>query len=156
MSTGFIPFALQQVRVSLAETTYDAGLTRSSDTVPQSAARWWQARAKALVIILRRLIMLMARNLTLDPPKPRCAKAAPTEEDTVHTRTRIPCASPRPSAGGMTAADPTPYPAFFAGRAEPRAGQTCWASRGSRHIASIGGAPGPTSNSFIRSNPWLR
>ncbi|WP_375209186.1 hypothetical protein [Hyphomonas jannaschiana] len=90
MSTDFITFALQQVRVSLAEATYDAGLTRSSDTVPQSAARWWKARVKALVVILRRLIMLMALNLTLDPPKPRTAKATPTEEDPVLTKAQIP------------------------------------------------------------------
>jgi len=90
MSTDYITFALQQVRVSLAEATYDAGLTRSSDAVPQSAARWWRARVKTLAIILRRLIMLMALGLTLDPPKPRNAKAALAEEEPVLTKAQIP------------------------------------------------------------------
>ena len=43
-----------------------------------------------MVIILRRLIMLMALSLTLDPAKPRTAKAAPTEEDPVLTKAQIP------------------------------------------------------------------
>ena len=90
MSTDYIPFALKQVRRSLAEATYDAGLTRPSETVPRSAARWWKARVKALVIILRRLIMLMALSLTLDPPKPRTAKAEAQEEEPVTTKAQIP------------------------------------------------------------------
>ena len=90
MSTDYIVFALQQVRVSLAEATYDAGLTRSSDTVPQSAARWWRTRVKTLAIILRRLIMLMALGLTLDPLKPRAAKSAAPEEEPVLTKAQIP------------------------------------------------------------------
>ena len=90
MNTDYISFALQQVRTSLAKATYDAGLTRSSETVPQSAARWWKARVKTLTVILRRLIMLMALNLTLDPPKPRVAKTAAPEEEPVLTKAQIP------------------------------------------------------------------
>jgi hypothetical protein len=90
MSTDYILFSLQQVRVSLAEATYDAGLTRSSDTVTQSAARWWKARVKQLAIILRRLIMLMALSLRLDPPAPRPERAAGPEEEPVVTKAGIP------------------------------------------------------------------
>nr|WP_321362025.1 hypothetical protein [uncultured Hyphomonas sp.] len=89
MNTEYITFALQQVRVSLAKATYDAGLIRSTDTVPQSAARWWRTRVKTLVIILRRLIMLMALDLTLDPVKPRAAKSTAPEEEPVHTKAQI-------------------------------------------------------------------
>ena len=90
MSTDFISFTLQQVRISLAEVTYDAGLTRSTDTVPQSAARWFRAHVKLLAIILRRLIMLMALSLTLDPVKTGNRKASAPEEEPVVTKSQSP------------------------------------------------------------------
>ncbi|MBD3770578.1 MAG: hypothetical protein IE925_10555 [Rhodobacterales bacterium] len=90
MSTDYITFALNQVRMSLAEATYDAGLTRSSDTVPQSAARWWKARVKALVIILRRLIMLMALSLCLEAVKPRPPAKPRQDDEPVMTKAQVP------------------------------------------------------------------
>ena len=90
MSTDYILFTLQQVRIGLAEATYDAGLTRNPDTVPQTAARRFRAQVKQLAIILRRLIMLMALSLRLAPPAPRPQRAAGPEEEPLVTKARIP------------------------------------------------------------------
>ena len=90
MVADFITFTLQQVRISLAEATYDAGLTRSPDTIPMSAARRFRARVKQLAIILRRLIMLMALSLELEPVKPRQCPASETEDEPVVTKAQIP------------------------------------------------------------------
>ncbi|MEZ5984648.1 MAG: hypothetical protein R3B94_01715 [Hyphomonas sp.] len=46
MSTDYILFTLQQIRISLAEATYDAGLTHEPETVPQSVARRLKAHMK--------------------------------------------------------------------------------------------------------------
>jgi hypothetical protein len=90
MSTEFITFTLQQVRISLVEATYDAGLTRSPDTVPHSAARRFRAHVKQLVIILRHLIMLMTLSLTLDPVRARNRTESPEEDDPVIRKAQIP------------------------------------------------------------------
>jgi len=90
MSADFISFTLQQVRISLAEATCDAGLTRNNDTVPQSAARRFRAHVKLLAIILRRLIMLMALSLTPGPIKAQDRKVPAPEEDPVVTKSQSP------------------------------------------------------------------
>ena len=90
MSEDFISFSLQQVRISLAEATYDAGLTRNTDTISYAAARQFRAHVKQLAIILRRLIMLMALSLTLDPVKARERKAAEPDDEPVVTKAQIP------------------------------------------------------------------
>jgi len=90
MNTDFISFTLQQVRISLAEATVGAGLTRSNDIVPQSAARRFRAHVKLLAIILRRLIMLMALSLTLDPVKVRDRKPFVAEADPVVKKSQSP------------------------------------------------------------------
>ncbi|MEZ6000662.1 hypothetical protein [Hyphomonas sp.] len=90
MASDFISFTLQQLRISLAEATYDAGLTQSPDTVPRIAARRFRTHVKQLAIILRRLIMLMALGLTLDPVKVRERKAAECEGEPVVTKAQIP------------------------------------------------------------------
>jgi hypothetical protein len=89
MSTDFITFTLQQVCISLAEATYDAGLTRSPDTVPLIAARRLRAHVKQLAIILRRLTMLMALSLTLDPIRARKRPEGPEDDDPVITKAQI-------------------------------------------------------------------
>ncbi len=90
MSTDYILFTLQQIRISLAEATYDAGLTHEPETVPQSVARRLKAHMKELAIILRRLIMLMALSLCLEAVKPRPPAKPRQDDEPVMTKAQVP------------------------------------------------------------------
>jgi len=90
MSTDYILFTLQQIRISLAEATYDAGLTHEPETVPQSVARRLKAHMKELAIILRRLIMLMALSLCLEAVKPRPPAKPRQDDEPVMTKAQAP------------------------------------------------------------------
>ena len=90
MSTDYILFTLQQIRISLAEAPYDAGLTHEPETVPQSVARRLKAHMKELAIILRRLIMLMALSLCLEAVKPRPPAKPRQDDEPVMTKAQVP------------------------------------------------------------------
>ena len=90
MSTDYILFTLQQIRISLAGATYDAGLTHEPETVPQSVARRLKAHMKELAVILRRLIMLMALSLCLEAVKPRPQARSREDDEPVMTKAQVP------------------------------------------------------------------
>ena len=71
----------EQVRLELAEIVGAANLHLKPDTLGRGLAARTRARLKALEVILRRLILLLAITLSLAPVKPRAAGiAAPLPE----------------------------------------------------------------------------
>lgn len=66
----------EQVRLELAEIVGAANLHLKPDTLGRGLAARTRARLKALEVILRRLILLLAATLSLAPAKPRTPPAA--------------------------------------------------------------------------------
>ena len=71
MDGSFISCALNEVRRGLIGTMSLLGGDRAAATLTKTLARHIRSRLKALEVILRRLIVLMALNLSLEPLKRR-------------------------------------------------------------------------------------
>jgi hypothetical protein len=77
----FLQQGFDQIQIDLLDTIGKANLHLKPETITRSLRARVRARLKMLETILRRLILLLAASLTLDPVKPRPpAPAAPSCE----------------------------------------------------------------------------
>ena len=119
ITPGFIEAGLAAIRDTLVAAADRAGLTLNHYPITRTAARRFRSRLRLLERLLRRLLVLMAARLDIEP-----ARSAPAPVSTPHPARPAPAqagAGPRPR--GFALLPPLRYDAeaIAALRARPRA-----------------------------------